>query len=1588
MSAAINQRCEPMGGEVDNSPTSTISAVTKHDNRNDLVDSFPDDQFVDELTLKVRSLLKSWEDAPIENDSNNLLFHNQMDIHEAQLFPNINEYRTKKSTNRDLDSNEIAQESQFSSELKCNNDPKKFDYSNNHTNQQIETKPFIELKNSTVNNSSLSAVQKDPVLQNISEPNVNKYPLIPRISINKTDEYGVIPKSKFHIASSTQGQSVEDPMSYYEFSNTLQNVERNPNIGNQIFEHISKEHPVLQSTAKSYSIERKLIPKKQNIQTNSSHLLSDAAISTDMFSRDSSDKETERSWSEITVVAESFLEPKNSSVMRATGNISDSVNLQSIHLVSHQNSSNVKENFTNSLKSSCTNNDNDSSNRRLRTIEPHRTFQELDREFNYLNYRPNSSLSDHDTPPLSASSMASSKRLEWDNGADIGYSIIALNSKIRNRTSIPTMARSEPEGISFINEATTSVGTPQITLQGFTSISSSEASTSLTYSHFDGIDSKASSVHDPGVEDLLERSSSPGSLSRSDSKKSVIYNSVRDMRQQCKIQKPNPTSVASFYPSQKNSSWPDLSVKNSQHSCDWSATSLSNLLSKSEELISSKKYSQSKPGVNKIHVPGFSFTNNIINKSSDSFQLPERNRPLGEHVSLAVQSVPKHFSAENVSHSCKSCQSPLNVNIISAVNLTDQRSDDVLKLQEGNLESFEFDSETLNSNQITNTSQFSHHYVENDWFDENNPEMDSNLHYVTDIPELSDYQFQTFHSRPLLLLSNDSSKLKENNISNIVHSFFGNSSTSDHSVNGNLEVKPHIRWYPFTSASHLQDIKNVSTQTSVSFIAKDQMNSPVQVCDQQVLSKSSSLNLETNPLEHKTFVDESYKIAGFPDTSSRIANVSFINNIATSVSEYNCTSQLDKRTDTFSSYSNPVTSNSKLLIDKDNNHLKTVSSRLNDPNLVNYPAIDTGCTSCEGKIDRNEDKTILTSERSSHSNRAEISRYNFGYDWHTSASNLNEVNFQDSIYSPMKKIVGLESNYVGNQLVSTMERRVGVGQCRFSSESLDSKNSDTDLGKSHIGQQSKEISLNQNARKSSSLNVSDSLKKNVSQPVSLSNTVTSRTTILNEIDTNNTSYFHTENLKKNSDETLLSTLNYRQNIDETILGKFNASSVENQTTHSERSINSSNLRRDDIDIVSEMAKHFPATKSNLSELFSQNHPPSVSHDYKNRIIQKSHSDPLITVENPDIGLKLRAHKTSFDHQESLTSKKDSNLYDINHRINLSEEDKHKRKYLDIEEKLKLDKAQNIKRSERNQFERITTSTVFCETDSIHSKNQFPKASIPQNNSHLLSHVLKHTDYANKSSLKEQDQLFTTDRTVNSSEPFKSSKYYDVTDDVLMSKGKINQRIREFDLKEMIHKSVGIQVPECIHGSSQCNFCHKSKKSHMSFCYQKEAFKTVLNHTLARRIKSSTSGTSFCAFSSGCYCCCNKSLQEAFNFHRPELVERIEARKKEVEGRCKGKLFVHIPLGSHAVPKQSSKLKLKPVTDVSEKAKINFSNKENNRRNKRNNFLSEKNKSLQKARQKNLNKYNRIMSKIYSQRLKSETLKGKVNHQRNEILIKS
>ncbi|KAG8177175.1 hypothetical protein JTE90_025231 [Oedothorax gibbosus] len=76
------------------------------------------------------------------------------------------------------------------------------------------------------------------------------------------------------------------------------------------------------------------------------------------------------------------------------------------------------------------------------------------------------------------------------------------------------------------------------------------------------------------------------------------------------------------------------------------------------------------------------------------------------------------------------------------------------------------------------------------------------------------------------------------------------------------------------------------------------------------------------------------------------------------------------------------------------------------------------------------------------------------------------------------------------------------------------------------------------------------------------------------------------------------------------------------------------------------------------------------------------------------------------------------------------------------------------------------------------------------------------------------------------------------------------------------------------------------------------------------------------------------------------------------------------------------IKLKPAT-----SNRLHSNKENIRKNSRNCSTPHySNSSKQRSRQKNLNKYNQVMCKIYSQRLKSEILKGKVNFSRHEILM--
>ncbi|GIY60589.1 uncharacterized protein CEXT_332591 [Caerostris extrusa] len=257
---------------------------------------------------------------------------------------------------------------------------------------------------------------------------------------------------------------------------------------------------------------------------------------------------------------------------------------------------------------------------RVKDVDSEKNLCDVDNECQFSNYRPNSSLSDHDTPPLSASSMASSKRLEWDNGADIGYSVLAVSSKVKKGRNIPIMARSEPEGISFINETTASTAS-QVAFPSFTSVSSQETSASQMSSYLEDINSKVSSAHESSrTEDLLERSSSPGSLSRSDSKKSVIYNSVKDMRIWGKIPELI-SSSAKYLQSQKNSSWPDLTLKNTVPSQYWPAVSKLKLLSKSEEQIGSNQHSKCKSTLKNFVFSDLAASRDLVDKSAGSYHL-------------------------------------------------------------------------------------------------------------------------------------------------------------------------------------------------------------------------------------------------------------------------------------------------------------------------------------------------------------------------------------------------------------------------------------------------------------------------------------------------------------------------------------------------------------------------------------------------------------------------------------------------------------------------------------------------------------------------------------------------------------------------------------------------------------------------------------------------------------------------------------------------------------------------------------------------------------------------------------------------------
>ncbi|KAG8173737.1 hypothetical protein JTE90_025353, partial [Oedothorax gibbosus] len=153
-----------------------------------------------------------------------------------------------------------------------------------------------------------------------------------------------------------------------------------------------------------------------------------------------------------------------------------------------------------------------------------------------------------------------------------------------------------------------------------------------------------------------------------------------------------------------------------------------------------------------------------------------------------------------------------------------------------------------------------------------------------------------------------------------------------------------------------------------------------------------------------------------------------------------------------------------------------------------------------------------------------------------------------------------------------------------------------------------------------------------------------------------------------------------------------------------------------------------------------------------------------------------------------------------------------------------------------------------------------------------------------------------------------------------------------------------------------SFCNQSKASHRIQCPKREAFKVVLGRALDKG-----KGTAYCVYSNVCKCCCDKTMQEAFNFHRAEIIERIEAQQKEVETKTTRSFFLNLAPPATSQQK-SNKTKLKPAT-----SNRLHSNKENIRKNSRNYSTPYySNSSKQRSRQKNLNKYNQVMCKIYSQ----------------------
>ncbi|GBM66012.1 hypothetical protein AVEN_152212-1 [Araneus ventricosus] len=1055
----MNRRCEPMGGELDNSNRNMPNVVSNVDRLSNLTDSSSEDNFIDELTLKVRSLLKSWDDdLPNDDLSNNHQIHDSSYSSHSTLRKKFQVRKSTVSSDINFSSSKIIPECQISNELKCHCNDSKLNlggsFSENSPND-CKTHDFgsfthqIEVRTLTNSGGNANKASKCfPLLteeksRNRSEFEDDKCLNHPRTSINKVSNYGMDDALLFLKKTSTPIPTVEDPLSYNDFSNSLQDV-RNISSTNKKKFNVPFHKSVLESS-------RKLSVTERNSKQGIGNLNPDSSLNAaDLYSRESSDKEAERSWSEITIVAESYSKSSKNPIALPIENQNDFRNANSPQSASFEKSPKalnssvrIKENIKNTSRSAnIYNKDINVSTRdwRIEITDHDKTSQESDKEYQFSDFLPNSNLSDldqidRDTPPLSASSMASSKRLEWDNGADIGYNVTDMRSKVKYR-SIP---RSEPEGISFINEAGTNTASSKVILPSFASMSSQDEPASMVLSRLDGLSSETSSVHEPSVmEDLLERSSSPGSLSRSDSKKSVIYNSFKNTFAGGKA---SSSSDLSFMQKKKNLSWPDLTLKSSLPVADWEAVSPTKMLSKSDELVGSVRCSELKH--KQSHFPGFTVSVNNINESTDSSHLPERILPIGDYFPSESQSVPKQNSTGTISHSCKNCQSPLSGNVASSAGeLINHKSDDLYNLQEGDLESYEMDSELPNENQTNNSSQFSHHSAEGDWANES--VLNSDFNYITELPELIDYQLQSFTSRPFLLLHHDSSRLKGSNFPNTVQNLFHVSNSGDHSTNGNLEVKPHIRWYPFSSTSNLQDIKNVSTQTSVSFIAKQQTDSLVQVSDQQINNRDMSSEAFGSSLRGDSStsqLDKSSEIldnSNFPSTSTLSSKSSAVTKKGAVQPQIN----LNERTNTSLSHYTCVTSEVAMTASKnaysDVNQIddKVYLSKLSNSLGRNLPSNES-CLLHKSEMEKQEKMPLLAPSTSS----VVTSNKSPHYQPSTVFSDTR-YDSDDSTYLHTKNITSQPpSKYIfsGDLPASFAQRRVGVGQCQTSPKSVTSK---------------------------------------------------------------------------------------------------------------------------------------------------------------------------------------------------------------------------------------------------------------------------------------------------------------------------------------------------------------------------------------------------------------------------------------------------------------------------------------------------------------------------------------------------------------------